>query len=139
MIRKKTIAYFIFTIAACYIITPWFFERVFFFNEILAITGFIVLAYKRFKIGKDVISICMVLLMTWGCLHLVTSIGRQDSLYYYFRNSVIAYSMLAFFFAFYLLKYLGDYLSDIRKILRYYIGFFLFIKAPTLLFERYGV
>lgn len=139
MILKTNIAYFIFTIATCYIITPWFFERTFFFNEILAITGFIVLAYKRFKIGKDVISICMVLLMTWSCLHLITSVGRQDSLYYYFRNSVIGYSMLAFFSGFYLLSYLGDYISGIRKILRYYIGIFLFIKAPTQLFERYGV
>jgi hypothetical protein len=139
MIRKTTIAYFIFTIAVCYIITPWFFERNFFFNEILAITGLLVLAYKRFKIGNDTISICMVLLLTWSGLHLITSISRQESIYYYFRNSVIAYSMLAFFIGFYLLKYLSNYLSAIRRVLRYYIGFFLFIKAPTLLFERYGV
>ena len=139
MIRKSAIAYLILTIAICYIITPWFFERNFFFNEILAITGFIILAYKRFKTGNDPISIFMVLLMAWSGLHLIISVGRQDAPYYYFRNSVIAYSMLAFFIGFYLLKYLGSYLSWIRNLLRYYIGVFLFIKAPTMLFERYGV
>ena len=139
MIRKTTIAYLIFTIAVCYIITPWFFERNFFFNEILALTGLLVLGYKRFKIGNDPISICVVLLLAWCILHLFTSIARQDSMYYYFRNSVITYSILAFFVGFYLLKYLSNYLSAIRRLLQYYIGLFVFIKAPTMLFERYGV
>ena len=138
MIRKTTIAYLIFTVAICYIITPWFFERNFFFNEILALTGLTVLAYKRFKIGNDAISICVILLLTWCVLHLFTSIARQDSIYYYFRNAVIAYSILAFFIGFYSLKYLKGYLKRIRKLLQYYVGLFIFIKAPTMLFERYG-
>jgi hypothetical protein len=139
MIHKTTIAYLIFTIAFCYIITPWFFERNFFFNEILALTGLLVLGYKRFKIGNDPISVSVVLLLAWCVLHLFTSIARQDSMYYYFRNSVIAYSILAFFIGFYLLKYLSNYLAAIRRLLQYYIGLFVFIKAPTMLFERYGV
>ncbi len=139
MIRKTTIANLIFTIAVCYIITPWFFERNFFVNEILALTGFLVLGYKRFKIGKDTISICVVLLLAWCMLHLVTSLARQDSFYYYFRNAVIAYSIFAFFIGFYLLKYLRYYLLRIRRLIQYYIGLFIFIKAPTMLFERYGV
>jgi hypothetical protein len=52
---------------------------------------------------------------------------------------VIAYSILAFFIGFYLLKYLSNYLAAIRRLLQYYIGLFVFIKAPTMLFERYGV
>ena len=139
MIRKTTIAYLIFTIAVCYVITPWFFERNFFFNEILALTGLLALGYKRFKIGNDPISICVVLLFAWCVLHLFTSIARQDSMYFYFRNSVIAYSILAFFIGFYLLKYLSNYLAAVRRLLQYYIGLFVFIKAPTMLFERYGV
>jgi|GEM_PF-754655 len=139
MIRKATIAYFIFTLAICFIITPWFFERNFFFNELLALTGLLILAYKRFKIGNDPISIYVTLLLAWCFLHLFTSIARQDSLYYYFRNSVIAYSMFSFFLGFYLLKYLSDYFVRIRRLLQYYIGLFIFLKAPTMLFERYGV
>ena len=139
MIRKTTIAYLIFTIAVCYIITPWFFEKNFFFNEVLALTGLVILAFKRFQVGRDIISICVVLLLTWCLLHLLTSLARQDSMYYYFRNAVIAYSILAFFIGFYLLKYLSGYLEKTRKLLQYYIGLFIFIKAPTMLFERYGV
>ena len=139
MIRKSTIAYLIFTVAVCYIITPWFFEKKLFFNEILAVTGLFLLAYKRFRVGNDSISVCMVLLLTWCSFHLVTSLIRQDSLYYYFRNSVIVYSMFSFFIGFYLLKYLGNYIARIRKILRYYIGIFLFIPLPLTFFERYGV
>jgi hypothetical protein len=52
---------------------------------------------------------------------------------------VIAYSILAFFIGFYLQKYLSNYLNAIRRLLQYYIGLFVFIKAPTMLFERYGV
>src|SRR6185503_8154846 len=116
MIRKKTIAYLIFFATICYIITPWFFARNFFINEGLAFTGFVILAYKRFKTGKDVISICLILLITWCGVHLVTSLLRQDSMYYYFRNSVIVYSMFSFF-----------------------IGIFLFIPLPVTFYERYGI
>jgi hypothetical protein len=139
MIRKKTIAYLIFFVAVCYIITPWFFERNFFLNEFLAFIGFLLLASKRFKTGNDVISICVVLLIAWCGVHLVTSLLRQDSMYYYFRNSVIAYSMFSFFIGFYLLKYLSHFIAWIRNILRYYIGIFLFIPLPVTFYERYGI
>src|SRR6188474_3074017 len=139
MIRKKTIAYLIFLAAVWYVISPWFFERSFFINELLGVTGLLLLAYKRFKVGNDVISICMILLLAWCGVHLVTSLLRQDSMYYYFRNSVIVYSMFAFFTGFYLLKYLSDFISRVRNILRYYIGIFLFIPLPLTFYERYGV
>jgi O-Antigen ligase len=139
MIRKKTIAYLIFFATICYIITPWFFERTFFINELLAGTGLLLLTYKRFKVGNDLISICMVLLLAWSGIHLFTSLLRQDSMYYYLRNSVIVYSMFTFFIGFYLLKYLSGFIAWIRNILRYYIGIFLFIPLPLSFFERYGV
>ena len=139
MIRKKTIAYLIFLATICYIITPWFFERNFFINELLAGTGLLLLAYKRFKTGNDLISICMILLLSWSGIHLLTSLLRQDSMYYYFRNSVIVYSMFSFFIGFYLLKYLSSFIAWIRNILRYYIGIFLFIPLPLTFFERYGI
>ncbi len=139
MIRKSTIAYFIFLLAVCYIITPWFFEKKLFFNEILAASGLLMLGYKRFRTGNDPISICMILLLGWCAVHAVTSLLRQDSFYYYLRNSVIAYSMLAFFTGFYCFKYLNGFIGRIRKILRYYIGIFLFIPLPLTFYERYGV
>jgi len=139
MIRKSTIAYLLFFVAICYIVTPWFFEKKLLFNELLAASGFILLTYKRFRVGRDRISVCIILLLTWCFIHLITSIFRQDSFYYYFRNSVIVYSIFSFFIGFYCLKYLSFFITRIRNILRYYIGIFLLIPLPLAYFERYGV
>lgn len=139
MIQKKTIAWLIFFAAVCYIITPWFFEKTFFINELLAATGLLLLVYKRFKTGNDAISILVILLLTWSSVHIITSLVRQDSMYYYFRNSVIVYSVFAFFTGFYLFKYLSGFIAWIRNILRYYIGIFLFIPLPLTFYERIGV
>jgi hypothetical protein len=139
MIKKRTIAWLIFFAAICYIITPWFFEKQIFINELLAASGLFLLAYKRFKTGNDPISILVIVLLAWCAVHLVTSLLRQDSMYYYFRNSVITYSMFAFFTGFYLFKYVSGFITWIRNILRYYIGLFLFIPLPLTFYERYGV
>lgn len=139
MIQKKTIVWLIFFAAICYIITPWFFEKKLFFNELLAITGFLLLAYKRFKVGNDLISICIVLLLSWCGIHLLISLLRKDSLYFYFRNSIIVYSIFTFYIGFFCLKYLDGFFKKTRSILRYYIGIFLFIPLPLTFYERYGV
>ena len=139
MIQKKTISYFIFFAATCYIITPWFFERNFFINEFLAATGLFLLVFNRFKVGNDYVSICIIFLLTWSALHLTTSLFRQDSMYYYLRNSVITYSMFSFFTGFFLFKYLSSFIARVRNILRYYIGIFLFFPLPLILYERIGM
>jgi hypothetical protein len=139
MIRKSTIANIIFTIAVLYIITPWTFEKRFFFNEILAGIGFLLLMAKGFRIGNDKVSIAMITLIGWGCVHAVVSLVRMDTLYFYLRNMVILYSMMAFFIGFYLLKYLGPFIKKIRTLLRAFIGLFIFIPLPRTIFERFGV
>jgi len=139
MIKKSSIAYLIFFIAVCYIITPWFFEKKLLFNELLSAIGLLLLVYKRFKVGNDIISICMILLLGWCGVHLLTSLIRKDSMYYYFRNSVIVYSMFSFYIGFFCLQYLDGFFKRIRSLLRYYIGIFLFIPLPLTFFERYGV
>lgn len=139
MMRKATIAHLIFIIALLYIITPWFFEKKLLFNELLSAIGFALLAYKRFRAGNDPVSIGMILLLTWCGVHAITSLARMDSLYFYLRNSVIMYSMMAFFIGFYLLKYLEGFIRKIRAFLRLFIGTFLLIPLPRTLFERFGV
>ena len=139
MIRKSSIANFIFLLATCYIITPLFFEKTFFFNEILAAIGFGLLAYKRFKVGNDLVSVCVVVLLGWCAVHLLTSLVRKDSMYYYLRNSIIVYSIFAFYIGFYCLKYLDGFFGKIRSILRYYVVIFLFIPLPLRFYERFGV
>ncbi len=136
---KKAIVYILFTIALLYIITPWFFEKKLLFNELLSAGGFFILAYKRFRTGRDAISLCMIGLLLWSSVHIIVSLTRMDSLYYYLRNLVIVYSMLTFFMGFYCLDYLKKYLDLVRNRLKSYIGIFLFIPLPRFLFERFGV
>jgi hypothetical protein len=139
MMRKSTIAYLIFTMAVLYIISPWFFEKKLLFNEAFAAIGAGILVWKRFRTGNDRVSICMVLLLTWCVLHALVSLGRMDEPYYYLRNLVIFYSMMAFFIGFFLLKYLGPFIAKIRTALRLFIGVFVLIPLPRLFFERFGV
>lgn len=139
MVKKKTIAFFIFGITLLYIISPWFFERKLLFNEAIALSGFCLIAYKRFKFSNDPISLAVVLLILWGGVHLLVSLVRMDSLYYYLRNSVIWYSAFAFFTGFFCFKYLGLFVKKIRNFLRLYVGLFLFAPISKFLFERFGM
>ena len=114
MMRKETIANVILTIAVLYILSPYMFEKYFLFNELLSAIGFLLLIYKRFRIGNDPISMAVLLLFIWNGVHAVSSLVRMDTVYFYLRNSVIMYSMLTFCIGFYLLKYLGRFIDRIR-------------------------
>jgi len=138
MMRKSVIAYGILTIALCYIIWPWFLAKTFLFNELLSAIGFSLLIYKRFRIGNDTISLCMLFLLSWGGVHAIVSLARMDSLYYYMRNMVIVYSMMTFFIGFYCFKYLDDYLSKVRKLLRQ-LSVLILVPLPRLLLERFNM
>lgn len=139
MFPQKIICYLILTIFIAYVITPWFFEKNFLFNEILAFSGFCILIYKNKKIPNSYIIRCTLLLMSWCIVHLITSLIRTDNLLYYLRNTVIFYSMFTFFVGFFLFSYFLVYMERIRKFLQLYIGIFLFIPLPRIMFERFGV
>jgi hypothetical protein len=135
---KKNISYLLFVIALGYIISPWFFEKNLLFNEILSAAGLAILYYRRFKIANDPVTLCMIGLLCWSAFHMLVSLLRMDSLYYYLRNLVISYSMLTYFIGFYCLLYLPVFIRKIRGWLRWYIGLFLFIPVSRFLFERFG-
>jgi O-Antigen ligase len=139
MMKKETIAYLIFTACLLYIISPWFFARKLLLNEFISLTGFLILAHKRFRVSNDPISICVIFLLLWSALHAIISLFRMDAIYYYLRNLVIVYSVMAFFIGFYCFPFLGKYLRKIRSLLRLYIGIFIFIRLPRFLFERFGM
>lgn len=123
----------------CYIFSPWFFEKRLLFNELLAIAGLVILIARHGRIGKNPISLCVVLLLLWGAVHAIVSLFRMDTVYYYLRNLVIIYSILTFFIGFYCLRYLEAYIVRIRRFLRVYIGVMLFVPVSKYLFERFGV
>ena len=139
MIKKQAIANLCFLIALCYIISPWFFEKQLYFNEALSFIGLGMLAYHRFKIEQSELVVCLFLLLSLGVVHLITSLWRMDGLYFYLRNSVIVYSMFAFFIGYFLYKYLPAFLNKIRNLLSLYIGFFLVVPLSRFLFERFGM
>ncbi len=138
MIKKFYIAYGILAIALCYIIWPWFLEKTFLFNELLSAIGLFLVVYKRLRIGNDTISRCMLFMLLLGGIHVVTSLVRMDSLYFYLRNTVIVYSMMAFFIGFYLLKYLDGFITTTRKLLRQ-LSALIIIPLPRLLMERFNM
>lgn len=138
MIKKSAIAYIIFLVALCYIIWPWFFEKKLLFNELLAFTGLLAFAWKRFRIGYDIIPVCILLLLCLGMAHSVVSLIRMDTFYYYLRNVVIVYSIFPFFLGFYLLKYLDRFITKIRGILQA-ISAFILVPLPRLLMERFNM
>ncbi|MFL5741987.1 MAG: hypothetical protein ACJ75B_17315 [Flavisolibacter sp.] len=139
MIRKRHIAYMIFVVLVCYIISPWFFEKKLLFNELLSATGLFLFCYKRFKMGSDLISICILLLLAWGTVHLIVSLVRADSMYYYLRNTVIIYSVFTFFIGYYGYPYLSGFVRKFRTLLQVYIISFLFLPVSRFLFERFGM
>jgi len=139
MIKKRTIAYIWLTVLLFYIISPWFFEKRLLFNELLALSGVGLLFYKRLRVGNDQITRCIILLLLWSFMHAMVSLIRMDSLYYYFRNTVILYSIFAFFTGYYCFNYLPGYISKIRNLLRWYVGIFLFVPLSRLFFERFGM
>lgn len=139
MIKKTTIANILLLIIVLYYASPWFFEKTFLFNELLAFVGITVLLHKRFRLEDGKIQRYFLLLMTWGGVHIVLSLFRMDSIYYYLRNLVIIYSMFTFFLGYYLYKYLSHFADKVRKILQWYIGIFVFIPLPRALFDRYGI
>ena len=139
VISKKKIAFIIFFVVLCYIISPWFFEKKLLFTELISAIGIFILLYKQFPIIKTPIYLYIVILILWGIVHGITSLLRMDSFYYYLRNTVIVSSMFSFFIGFYCLKYLEEFIIKIRNLLRYYVSFFLFMPVSYLFFERYGM
>jgi hypothetical protein len=139
IVRKSSLAYCLFAVATLYIISPWFVERKLLFNELIAFAGLGILFYKRGRVGKDPISLYVILILLWGLVHALVSLFRMDTFYYYLRNLVIIYSILAFFAGYYCLRYLGRYIDRIRKFLRVYTGIFLFLRISRYLFERFGM
>lgn len=139
IVRKSTIAYCFFAIATCYIISPWIVEKKFLFNEVIALGGLCVLLGRRGRVALDTITVYVSLLLSWGLVHAVVSLFRMDSFYYYLRNLVILYSIIAFFAGFYCLPYLRGYIDGIRRLLTVYVGVLLFVRVSKFLFERFGM
>lgn len=120
------------------------FERILFFNEILALLGigFFIKHLiterksKQFLFRESALTQYVLLFICLGGLHLIFSWNIKTNLYYYARSSVIIYSTFTFFVAFFAYPYLREFLSNIRLGLWAYLIFALIFPSNYLL-ERY--
>src|SRR5438093_13576379 len=102
MVRKASITQLIFAITLLYIVSPWFFEKKLLFNELLAFLGLAILAYRKFKAVRDVISLAVVLFLACGLFHAVFALFRIVNLFYYFFYLVFVSLFLFIFYCIYL-------------------------------------
>lgn len=145
MKSKKTIFfYLIWVVFFLYGIDNYVFERKFFFNELLSLVGIIFASYffvfskEKPKLSRTSLYIFRALgmLLLLCLVHLVVSLTRMTSLYFYLRNSVIFYSIFTFFVGFFAFPYLEKFLEKTRPILWAYFIFALVFPAQYLL-ERF--
>ncbi len=122
-----------------YGINNYFFERNFYFNEILSLIGFIFFLTKVIKIIDKKIHFYFFLnflekmwlmFLLLGICHLIFSWNIKTNLYYYLRNSVIVYSCFSFWIGYYLLENFKVFFYKIR----YY---FLAYSAIALCFQLF--
>ncbi len=91
-----------------YGINYFIFERVFFFNELISLLGFLLflrtsfLRPWRFRIPHSLIYKLVLVFIGVGLLHAVIGLFIKTNWYYYFRNLSILYSVFGFFLGFYL-------------------------------------
>jgi hypothetical protein len=84
------------------------FERILYFNELLALSGLLFFtAHTLFQkqgfiiLPKEAIYRLVVIFLLWCSIQLLISIALKTNWYYYLRNSVICYSAFSFFLGYY--------------------------------------
>jgi hypothetical protein len=133
----------IFVIFFLYGINNFIFERTFFFNEILSLIGFVFfLKYSfdfsnnSFYLPNSKIYRLVLVLIGLSAIHLIISFFTKTNMYFYFRNSVIFYSIFTFFIGYYSFHYLLNFIGKIRHILGTYVSYALIFPSIALM-ERF--
>lgn len=103
---EKIIAIILFLLLTLFFFNSDYFERTFFFNEIISLIGFVfflskITRAKNFKIKKGSYSFYILVFISICVFHLFYSINKMTSLYYYARNTVILYSVFSFYLGYY--------------------------------------
>ena len=136
---KKSLAFLCLFLATIYIIGPYFFEKNIFLNEVLSLIGLIALAIKGFKIKKSTISLNVLFLIALGMIHAIVSLFVHDGWYYYFRNTVIVYSVFSFFFGYFIFSYFLQFIARYRSVIKHYVIVFLIFPITNLFYDRFGM
>lgn len=103
---EKGISFLLFVLITIFFFNSDYFERTFFFNEIISLLGgacfFLKISrLKSFRIEKGSYEFYILIFLSICVFHLFYSINKMTSLYYYARNSVIFYSVFSFYLGYY--------------------------------------
>ena len=114
---------FLFILLTLFFFNSDYFERNFFFNEVISFIGAIfflmkIVRLKTFKIKKRSYALYIFIFVAVCCFHLFYSLNKMTSLYYYARNSVILYSVFSFYLGYYFFeRYHGIVLGFKKELL----------------------
>tara|TARA_A100001015_G_C15042598_1_gene740797 strand:+ start:2881 stop:4035 length:1155 start_codon:yes stop_codon:yes gene_type:complete len=117
---EKTVSLFIFLLITIFFFNSDYFERNFFFNEIISLLGatFFLIKLsvaKEFIIKKDTYSFYILIFAVVCAFHLFYSLNKMTSLYYYARNTVIFYSVFSFYLGYYFFERYHKIVITLRK------------------------
>jgi hypothetical protein len=103
---ERIITLFLFLLLTLFFFNSDYFERNFFFNEVISFIGAMffllkIARLKKFKIEKRSYTLYIFIFVAVCCFHLIYSLNKMTSLYYYARNSVILYSVFSFYLGYY--------------------------------------
>ena len=135
MFPKKIFKYFIFILAILYSLNNYFFERQFYFNEILSLVGVMLFGVHLIR-KKSVLvipnsNIFKLLLLFWLLcfFHLIVCTFTKTNWYFYLRSSVTFYSSAIFFIGFYWKEDFTIFFKKIKII--FTIGVLALIPTPN--------
>jgi hypothetical protein len=139
---KKRYSFIVFTIFVLYGLNHFIFERVFFFNELLSLIGFIVFiktsfifngSVLRIRLFKDKISLLIYFYIALCIFQLIRSIPLKTNWYFFFRNSVIFYAVFTYYLGFFFFHEAHAYFKRIQKALFKYLVVMQVLRFELLL------
>lgn len=117
---ERITTFVLFILLTIFFFNSDYFERNFFFNEVISIIGMMffllkIVRLKRFKIKKRSYTLYIFIFVAVCCFHLIYSLNKMTSIYYYARNSVILYSVFSFYLGYYFFEHYHRIALGLRK------------------------
>ena len=115
------------------------FERIFFFNELLSLIGFLYFIHYsftkdfKFRFPRNTIYKYVLFFIILCVFYAFISLWLKTNWYYYFRNLSIIYSVFSFFIGFYLYKAQWGFFQKIRIWIYGYAFSSFILRWPNLI------
>ncbi len=138
LINKKLLVFLFIVVFFAYVFHNSLVERNFFVNEIFSLIGllfFISFRQNKWRISvhKNIIEILVYLFILNCIVYLIFSIPFATNLYYYLRNSVIFYSVFAYFLGYYIIDGFLEIHKYFKRVVKFSILSSIFFEIHRLL------